>query len=742
MTSCFRRPYCMFFVVVGLVLLWALVLAAAHRRKQRARDVLPLAAYRQTPRWDITVDGIHLRVQTTALNTFHDKLSRGLAPSVLAVYDVGIICALLGMLVAFSLLIYATVDSVRALLPAPTLTKRALEPPPLIRPIIPGVTVPFSHIIVIFLAVLLGQVVHELGHAVAAALSQIPLYAAGLAFLILPPLPSAFVSLPASSLNALPPIARARIIAAGPFHNLLFLLALFLAGKATTSLHSFAVLPLFFDDLSGLGRVVVSVHESSALYDYLPPGSLITRLDDTPLASDSKSLADPWSTYLRQRSVGFNLGWCIDGSELQAYPNSCCRSHSPLPSTNAPPPTPMSHLACFDTLPGLSNNNETSSTSNGCIDPVPILTGKTIKGVKVHYRRCSPSPSSHDKHDPSTTSTCKADESCVIPRPSENLLRIVVARLDVQTSGERNSKVNGERVADDTAAKDAAAVTTIYAETVLLWSGPREEIDEQVTVSRYAPGLIARVLTPPLPLRTFFGLFLEYTQMATLSLYLFNLLPLPFLDGAQFLRVLLDVDTRDLILILWWPLRYCSSYSCVPLAYAPLALRRMRRRVGRWLRNACYRLSDGDGGVYAGVDLERQEGSSPLSSPSPSPSPLPLLPPLSPSSSPPPSLLPMHMHTHRQRLNGNAPTTLKPLSAYRPGSDTDSVLGSGSGMSSGSGSRLGFGAGAGAGAEPGTGGAPAAARRKDALARGVRGITVGCVGLCVVAGLVRGVLGR
>jgi S2P endopeptidase len=39
------------------------------------------------------------------------------------------------------------------------------------------------------------------------------------------------------------------------------------------------------------------------------------------------------------------------------------------------------------------------------------------------------------------------------------------------------------------------------------------------------------------------GAFRSYLQMATLSLYLFNLLPLPFLDGTQLLETFLLIDS-------------------------------------------------------------------------------------------------------------------------------------------------------------------------------------------------------
>ncbi|KAG5720502.1 hypothetical protein E4T56_gene9593 [Termitomyces sp. T112] len=40
-------------------------------------------------------------------------------------------------------------------------------------------------------------------------------------------------------------------------------------------------------------------------------------------------------------------------------------------------------------------------------------------------------------------------------------------------------------------------------------------------------------------------IFWEYLLMASLSLFFFNLLPLPYLDGSQFLDTILEASLRD-----------------------------------------------------------------------------------------------------------------------------------------------------------------------------------------------------
>ncbi|CAD6940851.1 unnamed protein product [Tilletia controversa] len=70
---------------------------------------------------------------------------------------------------------------------------------PLLTPLIPGITIPLWHIVPMLIALLICQVIHESGHALAAALSHIPPLSSGLA-IMLPCMPSAFVAFPSSAL--------------------------------------------------------------------------------------------------------------------------------------------------------------------------------------------------------------------------------------------------------------------------------------------------------------------------------------------------------------------------------------------------------------------------------------------------------------------------------------------------------------------------------------------------------------
>ncbi|KAJ7853498.1 hypothetical protein B0H14DRAFT_782643 [Mycena olivaceomarginata] len=321
-----------------------------------------------------------------------------------------------------------------------------------------GVDGPLNHLPVILLAVFFSQIVHELGHALSAALDAIPIMSAGASFTVV--IPAAFVSFPSTALEALRPFARSRIIAAGPFHNFVFWTLLVLVDRA--GMGDFLTRTVY-RDVSHIGRVVVGIDGDSDLWGHLPLGSLITKLDDTPLGSVND---DIWTAYLTSsRSSSPSLGWCVDRAAYLASPRSCCDSNV------------VSLLSCFVAV---------SSAEKGCLDAIPALTDE-------QEQRCA------------SDAGCSDASLCVRPDESAQILR-----LTIHTEGK---------------------------DRVILWSGPLVEVHEQVEIGKFLP----RFWLLPLWIYTSTRLFWDYLKMATLSLYFFNLLPLPYLDGAQFVQALLDM---------------------------------------------------------------------------------------------------------------------------------------------------------------------------------------------------------
>jgi S2P endopeptidase len=76
-------------------------------------------------------------------------------------------------------------------------------------------------------------------------------------------IPIAFVTFSTAGLKSLVPQARSRIIAAGPFHNLV--LWVFLASVTRLGLFSLASLVSGYQHISDVGKIVVSVDVVSQL---------------------------------------------------------------------------------------------------------------------------------------------------------------------------------------------------------------------------------------------------------------------------------------------------------------------------------------------------------------------------------------------------------------------------------------------------------------------------------------------
>ncbi|KAI5825233.1 hypothetical protein K523DRAFT_251549 [Schizophyllum commune Tattone D] len=487
----------------GIAVFWILVHAANKVYLSRSQGpTLPAFVPRQrrTGSTNITVDGLHLRVQTTYLNDVHDlfaqwslknpQLRRVLA----SFYDLGTAACCAGALTALGLLLWTTRGLLATVvlfsasddpaLATPQLAKRDYIPPEPssptapssfgVRPLIPGVTVPMSHLPLMLLAVLVGQIVHEMGHAAASALEQIRISSAGLSILVL--FPSAFVALPTTAIEALSPRARLRIIAGGPYHNLCYFVALWTARwlGLFAFLAPIAAMLAGYEDISGEGRMIVRVDEGSNLHAYIRQGAIMTRLDDVKLDHTTA-----WDDYFAEPSLSKDaMGWCVPRSHVADAPTNCCDpTLSGVPST----------LACF--VNGGVN-------VQACLDPIPLLGNPRSP-------RCS------------AAMPCVEGAVCVRPSDAAHLVR-----LWIEVANDANVEMpqgNGEEI--------------------VIWNGDREEVREAVQTSTWRP----RFFFLPLGLPGMVEALLQYLELATLSLFPFNLLPLPMLDGEQFLRSLLDL---------------------------------------------------------------------------------------------------------------------------------------------------------------------------------------------------------
>ncbi|KAF9042911.1 hypothetical protein BJ165DRAFT_1348532 [Panaeolus papilionaceus] len=161
-----------------------------------------------------------------------------------------------------------------------------------------------------------------------------------------------------------------------------------------------------------------------------------------------------------------------------------CIDVTALEGSNAcctPSKSPTDPAVCFTSL---------DNAVQGCADPVSVMASKESAD-----QRCTTSPA------------CGAGSICSLPNPKEKITRIVFQSVDSRQ------------------------------DTTILWKGPREEIWEEVRVSDWIP----RIGFLPLWVPQVVGTFWNYLTMATLSLFFFNLLPFPHLDGQELMESALEI---------------------------------------------------------------------------------------------------------------------------------------------------------------------------------------------------------
>ncbi|KAI0700664.1 hypothetical protein C8T65DRAFT_709626 [Cerioporus squamosus] len=491
-------------LLLALAFFWASLYALrAHRRRTAPAAFLPapsssssaaspvLFASRGTR---ITLHNFHLSAHLSFFNDIHLYASARLRRSrwkafVTLAYDAGSLFGVLGMVGSLLLLVWASVQLALSLYDKPYPVLPPHTPALRKRDVLPDVASSSHHV-----PLTLIVIVHELGHAVAAALyapptlpssladsprsESVSLSAVGLGLTVL--LPSAFVAFPAGEVDSLPPRPRLRLISAGAFHNLLFWLAL--AAFSSARLSSILWPLLGYSDVSRYGRVVLGVEESSPLYAHLPVGAVIYKVGDDTLDT-GLGAAERWEALLTHRPSPSDhaptLGWCAEEPWFAAQDTSCCSSSHPAIPTQA----------CF--APSSDPSFER------CVDPLLFLN--------------SDSDASAPRHRCTTAVDCGHAQLCVRPRSDQTLLALT---LHIPPWLRRDGEDSAERT--------------------VVWQGDSTEILREVLVGDWLPR--SRMLPTTLP--ALFSQLHMYLTTLTLSLYFFNLLPLPFLDGGQLLDAL------------------------------------------------------------------------------------------------------------------------------------------------------------------------------------------------------------
>lgn len=365
-------------------------------------------------------------------------------------------------------------------------------------PLIPGVTVPYADAFPMLISVLCAAVVHELGHALAAAAATGGGVSAVGGFIALI-LPGAFVRL--TGINDMPPRTQLRVYCAGAWHN---------AVSAVIALIIVAAIPLisvpFFQ--TGSGALVVNVPPVSPLAGHVQPGDVVSAIGTSAIADGGNSFRSAVRTLVDSpQSVGF----CLSQRTLKnlSKGTNCCLSTKPKSDV----------VECFRPL-GLSSRpvcleTATLATRPICRSALECRTTRTQPGRK---------PLSHSHED-----ALNSNErfSCVVPIFAKEKKRLVDVHVRSVSTGERQ---------------------------VLFFAGYAEILGQSLTVSSYVPrayaflpkfliSLLAIVDVPNATER-----LLQYFASISLGLFILNMAPVIYLDGEAsvglFLRVVFTRLTR------------------------------------------------------------------------------------------------------------------------------------------------------------------------------------------------------
>ncbi|OAD08868.1 hypothetical protein MUCCIDRAFT_76257 [Mucor lusitanicus CBS 277.49] len=453
----------------------------------------------QRDQWEIKL--FQVKYTTQRLNNLFGKLTR-LSPSFWNMwFTCGVIAASILIFVGMVVILFAAVkilaSAKQIIMPSQpinssNLRKRGIEgvdeDDQVFLPMIPGVTLPMSHIGYYLLALTVCGLFHEAGHAIASYSQGVPIQSSGMFIAYL--YPGAFVNIPDQQLQSLNPFKQLRIICAGVWHNLVLYAFSFISLAGGLKL---LLLILGWQSLEGYGGVsVVHIRENSPLAPHFPQSTIIYQLDDFPLVNN----IEDWNAHLFQEDGRnkVNQGFCT-AVPTEDYGSSCCNINDAYPfgqSDNA-------SISCFHPFP-----NTGKKSDRVCLPTLPVI-------ASTNPQRC------YKASDCSSSSGLEM--SCVTPYTPSVTGQVVriYARFPswIKTENEGNEKV-------------------------FVFEGELVDIWESVKVSLLTP----RFWFLPSSLPHILELTLRYISSFTLALAMLNILPAFKLDGEfaleQFLILLLQ----------------------------------------------------------------------------------------------------------------------------------------------------------------------------------------------------------
>ncbi|CAI2168812.1 19800_t:CDS:2 [Funneliformis geosporum] len=484
------------------------------RLSNNANGHLPIVntnpANHASPQAEITLSYFYLSYKTNKLNLFFETLAKSTPKFWRVWFNFGVLVGILAMIFGVCIMIIAGWKLLIGIIGFNIRNNEIHEQTKFVKrnyeeshhvnnnedhqvfiPVIPGVTLPISHLIYYLIALLICGVLHEAGHAIAAYCEFVPINDSGIFLYIF--YPGAFVSLSGQFLDRCSSTKKLRIFCAGIWHNAV----IFLLGSLILNygIIRWSMSLTGYRSVEGTGVSVISVEENTGLAEILYPSTLITKIDDYELNDAS---LERWSTYLLQNNkVRKNIrGFCA--SEKDIMPSlECCKINADHPYGSCE----NREILCFKRYDRKDSHDQELS----CLHAKPIL-------VNTEEQRCV---KKSDCDNPSPM--CVLPYTCLgFPR----LVRIYFERSPWTINQDENK------------------------EQVLLWIGELDDLWEIIQVSILQP----RYSWIPLEIPLVLELILRYTTSFSLALCILNILPVYQLDGYYVLTAILtwlyEVDDR------------------------------------------------------------------------------------------------------------------------------------------------------------------------------------------------------
>ncbi|KAJ1940260.1 hypothetical protein FBU59_003865 [Linderina macrospora] len=241
----------------------------------------------------------------------------------------------------------------------------------LLQPVIPGLTMPVGHIWYYLLSLAICATIHELGHALAASFSRVPLRQFGV--FIMGIYPGAFVDLEATELEKRPVIEQLRIVCAGVWHNAVTAMCIYLL------VYSGAMSKFF--EAAGWQKIdgvaIVEIQKTSPLFGRVPELSIIWQIDDIRLDENGKrggSAVARWTralTATRRNAETVEQGFCAVQAE-NVDDGLCCEMSPQYPMGESPD----TEIFCFEPYHSSNATTGKAPVTRRKRSQLPLLTSE------------------------------------------------------------------------------------------------------------------------------------------------------------------------------------------------------------------------------------------------------------------------------------------------------------------------------------------------------------------------------